>query len=61
MIKDLFTPINTNSTLLSRYQTQIASYLKMKNDDVSERVMSSAFWARIRPETFLKVRPEPGP
>jgi len=33
--------------------------LKLKDD---ERLLeSSAFWARIQPGTFLKVRPEPGP
>jgi len=34
------------------------SYLKLKKDNGSE---NSAFWARIRSETFLKVRLEPGP
>jgi len=36
---------------------KIASYLKLKK--VDRLFVSSAFCARIRPETFLKVRPEP--
>jgi len=34
---------------------KIANRLQLKKDDWL--LVSSAFWARIRPETFLKVRP----
>jgi len=33
---------------------KIVSCLKLKKDD--HALVSSEFWARIRPETFLKVR-----
>jgi len=39
-------------------EQKIASYLKLKNND--SLFVSSAFWARIRPKTFLIVRPKPG-
>jgi len=40
-------------------EPKIADYLKLKKDD--RLFVSSEIWARIRPEMFLKVWPEPGP
>jgi len=46
------------SFMICSREYKIASYPKLKKDD---RLSSSEFWARIRPETFLKVWPEPEP
>jgi len=66
MIK-VYTAINANSSLLTRLvrirEHKIASYLRMKKDD--HLLVSSVFWAQIRPETFSKLGPnatlKPGP
>jgi len=59
----VYTPTNANLTLLTRLvfafrERNVANYLKLKKDD--RLSLSSGFWARIRLETFMKVRPEPG-
>jgi len=47
----------TNANCFRKYK--IDSYLKQKKDD--RLLVSSAFWAQSRAETFLKVRPKPSP
>jgi len=37
----------------------ITSFLKLKKDDLM--LDNPTFWARIRPETFLRVRSKPNP
>jgi len=63
MIKVLYTQltqIHHFETISSRIcKNKIPSYMKLKKDD--HLFVSYAFWTRIRPGTFLKVWPEPGP